>query len=202
MALPSYKPSGGGQRGQWDLTADDGTTIKFTSFIELEFRGASKVAEEALEQGTFSSYNKTDNSDEATVTLGMSDAYGQGGDNLENAITNLKKLLAQPIKCTIVTPDHVLSSMTIEGLNYTRSADDGVAVLIVEIKLREVREIGDVSKAGGGLSTSAVKNPATASTAKKGNSAASKASTQQAKVYESRLHKTTGKLIPGGGIAT
>lgn len=201
MSLPSYKPSAGAKKGQWDLTAEDGTTISFTSFLELEFRGASKVAEEALEQGTFSSYNKTDNSDEVTVKLGMSDAFGNG-DDIQNAITNLKKLLAQPTKCTVITPDHVLDSMTVEGLNYTRSAEDGVATLFVEIKLREIREIGDVSKAGGGLSTTAVKNPATASTAKKGNSAASKATSAQAEKYQSRLYKSTGTLIPGGGIAT
>lgn len=157
-----------GQIGQWNLTADDGTQIIFTSFIGIEFRDNAKVSEEALEQGTFTSYNKTESSAQAYVTLGMSAAIESEWVDIAAMIDNLQKLKKNPTKMTVVTPEHVLQNMTLEAWNYNRQAEDGVGVVYVELALREVREIGDVSLAGGGYSSSQVKNPNGASTANRG----------------------------------
>lgn len=160
-----------GVQGNWSVTATDGSALQFTSFMSMEFIDNAKVVEESIEKGTFTSYNKTESSGEAYIVLGLT--YDDGAD-IPSMLDILGRWKSEPILLTIITPEHVLESYTLERWTYNRVKEDGVGVLFVEIQVREIRENGDTSLAGGGLKTSQVRNPSNASSQNRGTIGATK----------------------------
>lgn len=154
-----------GVQGNWQVSANDGSQIQFTSFMSMEFIDNAKVVEESIEKGTFTSYNKTESSGEAYIVLGLT--YDDGAD-IPATLDLMARWKSEPILLTIITPEHVLENYTLERWTYNRIKEDGVGVLFVEIQVREIRENGDTSLAGGGLRTSQVRNPSNASAQQRG----------------------------------
>lgn len=154
-----------GVQGEWTVTSNEGAQIAFTAFMSMEFIDNARVNEEALEQGTFTSYNKSESSGEAYIVLGLT--YDDGAD-IPATLRLLGEWKARPVLLTIITPEHVLENYTLERWTYNRSVEDGVGVLFVEIQCKEIREVGNARLAGGGLSTNSVRNPAAASPVNRG----------------------------------
>lgn len=128
----------GGQQGRWTVTDENGgALVTFTTFLEMDFKGESKVVEQPTEQGGFVSYNKVQNPSETFVTLGI-----QGTDTtLGDALTTLEKAQKETTLLSVVTPSKVISSVTLAGINYSRKREDGWGVLYVELHLKEVRQV-------------------------------------------------------------
>lgn len=127
----------GGQRGEWTVLADGKPIVTFTSFLDMDFKGESKVAEQPTENGGFVDYNKVQTPNETYVALAM-----QGSDtDLGESLDKLDNVQAAASLLEVVTPTRVISNVTLVGFNYRRRREDGLGVLFVELRLKEVRQV-------------------------------------------------------------
>lgn len=151
-----------------------GTAVNFDVFLSMDFAGQNSVAHEPIEQGGFASYNKQDSPKEITVSLACTKMYMSQQPVLEN----LDKLAHGIQKLSLVTPSSEYKNLNLEGYSYRRTEDAGAGMLVVELKLVEVREVeikkkttaSESPKSEGkqGKPIDKPKNPSNASKAKTG----------------------------------
>ena len=173
----------------WTLQADGGgTAVEFDVFLDMEFTGDNAVAHEPIEEGGFASYNKQDTPKEINVTLACTKMYMSQQPVLEN----IDKLASGIQKLSLVTPASEHKNLNLEGYSYRRTEDAGAGMLVVELKLIEVREVeikkkttaseSPKSEGKAGKPIEKAKNPSHDSTAKTGR-------TQTKEPYTSLAYK-------------
>lgn len=126
------------QRGQWDITTSDGgPLLTFTTYLGCEYSSEAKSPDQPVEEGGFFSYNKLNTPYTVNVALAVS------GDiqKLQNFLDVLEKLHTGTDLVNVVTPEKTYTSASIVGLNYSRKREDGLGMLTVELKLKEVRQV-------------------------------------------------------------
>ena len=122
----------------WTLQDEGGgTAVDFDVFLGMEFSGANAVAHEPIEQGGFASYNKQDTPKELTVELASTKMYF----NQQPVLEAIDKLAAGTQKVSLITPSSEYKNLNIESYSYTRQDDAGAGMLVVELKLVEIREV-------------------------------------------------------------
>lgn len=123
--------------GVWGLYKADGTLIQADSVVSLDFKGISKVSEVPLQSGSFAAYNKVQMPDLQSLRL-----IKTGTDSARNqfllAIDAAKK---STDLYYIVTPEKTYIDATIEEYDYKRTAQDGVSMLIVDIRFKQIRQV-------------------------------------------------------------
>ena len=173
----------------WTLQADGGgTAVDFNVFLDMDFTGDNSVAHEPIEQGGFASYNKQDSPKEITVNLACTGLYMTQQPVLES----IDKLASGIEKLSLVTPASEYKNLNLEGYSYRRTEDAGAGMLVVELKLVEIREVevkkkttaSESPKSEGkqGKPIEKAKNPSHDSTAKTGR-------TQTKQPYSSILYR-------------
>ena len=134
----------------WTLQSEGGgTAVEFDVFLDMDFAGANAVAHEPIEQGGFASYNKQDTPKEISVTLACTKLYVAQQPVLEA----IDKLAAGTQKLSLITPAAEYKNLNIESYSYARRDDAGAGMLVVELKLVEIREVETKKK------TTASQNP-------------------------------------------
>ena len=178
----------------WTLQSEGGgTAVNFDVFLSMDFSGENQVAHEPIEEGGFASYNKQDSPKEIAVSLACTGLYMTQQPVLES----LDKLAASVQKLSLVTPAAEYKNLNLESYSYARKDDGGAGMLVVELKLIEVREVevkkkttaSEKPKSEGkkGKPIEKSKNPSNDSKAKTGR-------TQTTKPYDS----WASKHWPGG----
>ena len=178
----------------WTLQDEGGgTAVDFDVFLDMDFSGANQVAHEPIEEGGFASYNKQDSPKEISITLACTKMYFSQQPVLEA----LDKLAAGTQKLSLVTPSSEYKNLNLEAYSYARKDDGGAGMLVVELKLVEIREVevkkkttaSEKPKSEGkqGKPIQKSKNPSNDSKAKTGR-------TQTKKPYDS----LASRFIPGG----
>lgn len=122
---------------QFALRAENGTDIiTFNSIGSIEGRHDGKVVSEPIEEGSFTTYNKTTNAIEYRVVL-----YFTGSDvEIGNSLTTLEKLKQDIIVFSLVTPYFEKQNLTLGSFYYTW-AEISRGLLPVEVHLTEIREV-------------------------------------------------------------
>ena len=169
---------------EWTLIDSKGeTALTFTAFIDLDSRTESQVSEYPIEEGGFASYNKTESPRELRVTLGIQ------GDNtdLEQSLIRLEEYRKKALLLIVSTPSRLYKSMTLESYSYKRTQDENAGKLIVELVLKEIREV----KTRVMTTITKPKNPTSASKEKTGM----KQAEEPKKQYESAFHSGAGRVI-------
>ena len=122
----------------WTLQDEGGgTAVDFDVFLSMDFAGQNAVAHEPIEQGGFASYNKQDTPQEFTVELACTKMYF----NQQPVLENIDKLAKGIQKLSLVTPSSEYKNLNLEGYSYRRTEDAGAGMLVVELKLVEIREV-------------------------------------------------------------
>ena len=108
-----------------------------TSTNSIEYDKSMRVSDFPVERGGFASYNKV----EMPATPVVSLCY----DANESARTAFLNAIDAAVKSTnlysVVTPEVTYIGYTIERYNYQRRAERGTTLLIVELFLKEVRQV-------------------------------------------------------------
>ena len=126
------------EKAQWLLADTSGKSlITFTSFIDADIRLGGRVVSEAVESGSFASYNKLKEPADISVTLAVSGT----SDELQTALNTLIKLKEGTDLFSLVTPEYEYKNLTLESLNFKRSVDEGVDVIYFTLSLLEVEEV-------------------------------------------------------------
>lgn len=179
----------------WTLQDEGGgTAVNFDVFLSMDFAGQNSVAHEPIEQGGFASYNKQDSPKEITVELACTKMYFSQQPVLEN----LDKLAHGVQKLSLVTPSSEYKDLNLEGYSYRRTEDAGAGMLVVELKLVEIREVeikkkttaSESPKSQNSKPIEKSKNPSNDSKAKTGRTQAKKPANQST----SALYDKFGKV--------
>jgi len=158
----------------WTVQSEGGgAAIDFDVFFEMECQAEDTVASEPVEKGSFASYNKQAGPKELTVTLGCTREYALQ----QPVLAAIDELASGVQKVSLVTPAAEYKNLNIQSYSYVRKADGGAQMLVVELKLVEVREVETKMKTAASQTAKAItkdqaKSPANASKAKTGKTQA------------------------------
>ncbi len=114
-----------------------GDTPAVLSTFSVDFSREARISTFLVEAGGFATYNKVQLPANPVVTLIL-----DGSENDRTAFLNLINAASESTDLySIVTPEIVYYNYNVERYTYTRRANRGATLLIVEIFLQEVREI-------------------------------------------------------------
>ena len=178
-------------REQWTLMQEGRTLITFTSMLEASVQSDSSVPEEALEQGSFAAYNRTQYSDVFRVRL----AIEGDASELQQAQETLKKLKSGTDTFSLVTPDYEHENLTLESYDYMRNQRQGYGLLVVDLRLKEIREVQTGTAT---LTTAQCKNASNASKQKTGRTQ-TQAADQKTTDSVNKQSSVLAGIIGGGG---
>ena len=121
---------------QYVVKAESGD-VAFHSMLELGAEESSNLPEEPIEKGSFADYNRTINP--ITITCRLA---SQGSPStLQSMIERLQELKTGTEKLTFITPMMSYENFMLESFDYRKDEHTGHNVLIVDIRLKEIREI-------------------------------------------------------------
>lgn len=103
----------------------------------VEYAKGTKVSDFPVERGSFAAYNKVEEAATPTVTLAMGGSEGKRAAFL----AEIDKAVKSTGLYSIVTPEVTYIDHSIERYSYQRRSTKGVTLLIVEIALKEIRQV-------------------------------------------------------------
>jgi hypothetical protein len=114
-----------------------GSTLSVGS---LDYAKEMRISDFPVEQGSFSSYNKVETPATPKVILCM-----QGTENDRRSFLDAIDTACKSTDLyRVVTPELTYFNYSIENYSYSRSNSRGTTLLIVEITLREVRQVSAI----------------------------------------------------------
>lgn len=103
----------------------------------VDYAKDTRVSDFPIERGSFASYNKVETPANPIVTLCLS---GGAGDR-RAFIDEIDKASKSTDLYSVVTPEVTYINYAIERYNYQRRSSRGATLLLIEITLKEIREI-------------------------------------------------------------
>ena len=130
--MPTYEPE------DWLLLGEgDEEVLSFNSLLELNVESNGSVPAQAIEQGGFAAYNKTQEPLNVTASVAIE---GTPAD-LQAALGTLNQLKEDTKLFSLITPEFEYVNLTLESFSYTRKREEGRGVLYIQMNLIEVREV-------------------------------------------------------------
>lgn len=109
--------------------------VSFNSLFDIDARHEGKVVSEPIEEGSFTTYNKTTSAVEYRIRLDI-----VGTDNeLGDALSTLEDLQRKTTVFSLVTPYFEKKNLTLAKFDY--KLDRIVGLLQVETQIVEIREV-------------------------------------------------------------
>ena len=177
-------------RPTWTLVNEGGNkAIDFDVFLDVEVKGENQVAYEQLEKGSFAAYNKQASPLEIRINLAMTKPYAEQ----QSVLDALEELCGGTELVSLITPAQEYDSLNLESYNYRRTETNNSAMLAVELRLVEIRQVESSATTQATeqpepkLSASKTKNPSNASDQNTGKTQAKKPPVSVAKDIQNRL---------------
>lgn len=123
----------------WGIINEFGVPIVLADgVVGISYNNTSQIANAPLEKGSFASYNKIANPAQAVVQM----MKGSGGTLQRGAfLAQLEILEKSTLKFHVVSPEFLYRNMSMTGINYARTAQEGLQLIVASIQLEEVREV-------------------------------------------------------------
>lgn len=123
---------------QWMIADERGNSVlPVKSILSLSATSGGSVVSDAIEEGSFTAYNKTSEPLELNMEIGF-----EGEDwELNHALTSLTELKESVATFSIVTPYHEYENMTLENYDYEMKTENGLGALIANCTFKEIREV-------------------------------------------------------------
>lgn len=123
----------------WGLVNEFGVPVVLAdNVLGISFQSASTIVNAPIEGGSFASYNKIATPSQAVVQM----SKGSGGALQRGAfLAQLLALEGSTLKFYVISPEFVHRNMCITNVDYARSAQEGVQLIVVNVQLEEVREV-------------------------------------------------------------
>ena len=113
------------------------SVLPIKSILSLSATSGGSVVSDAIEEGSFTAYNKTSEPLELNMEIGF-----EGEDwELNHALTSLTELKESVATFSIVTPYHEYENMTLENYDYEMKTENGLGALIANCTFKEIREV-------------------------------------------------------------
>lgn len=178
----------------WTIqAAGGGAGVDFDVFLEMNCQSEDLVASEPVEKGSFASYNKQAGPKELTVVLTCTREYALQ----QPVLATIDELASGVQKVSLVTPSAEYKDLNIQSYSYARKGDAGAQMLVVELKLVEVREVETKMKTAASqtpsISKEQAKAPASASKVKTGKTQAQEPPKRRRSFLRSSLNWLNGE---------
>ena len=122
----------------WNIIDENGERVlTFDSFIKSSVNSESKVTQMPVERGSFVDYNIVKTPLNMTVTLVKSGS----SDELSEYVNTLLELVDSTKLVTVITPEKEYNNMKIVKVNFDRSTDKGVNIILAECNFLEIRQV-------------------------------------------------------------
>lgn len=123
---------------KWQIKGEDGKSLlSIKSIQSITVTHGGSVVSEPIEEGSFTSYNKTTEPLAITMEVSL-----QGADkNLQYSLKKLDELREGVTKFSIITPYREYTNMCLESFDYDMRAENGLGVLFVTMNMVEIREV-------------------------------------------------------------
>jgi hypothetical protein len=107
----------------------------FASFIDFEFKQDWPIADYQVEQGGFQSYDKVQLPFDIPIRIASGGTASERQQFIDacDAIANSLSLF------DIVTPEGAYSSCSVTHMEFRRTAENGVSLIVVELFFKEIR---------------------------------------------------------------
>lgn len=113
----------------------NGNAIQST--LSFDFLKETRISDFPVERGSFANYNKVEMPANPVVSLALSGSESDRADFL-NAIDAACKSTEL---YTVITPEVTYYNYSLERYTYTRKSSKGMTLLVVEISLKEIRQV-------------------------------------------------------------
>lgn len=124
---------------QWQFI--DGNTgreiLAFNAYLSETINSKGKTVNEAVEQGSFATVNKTEDPLSLTVTIGISGTNTQ----LHQALSALTLLKTSATTFSLVTPRYEYRNLTLVSFDTGLKEKESAGNLVATLTLSEVREV-------------------------------------------------------------
>jgi hypothetical protein len=114
-----------------------GNNAPVLSTLSFDFTREAKVSDFIIEQGSFASFNKVQNPANPVVTL----AFSGSQDDRTNFLNAIDAACISTDLFSVVTPEVTYVNYSLERYSISRRGDRGATLLVVEISLKEIREV-------------------------------------------------------------
>jgi hypothetical protein len=119
---------------QAQVTGQQGPILSFNA---LEYLKETRISDFPVEEGGFATYNKVEFPGNPTVTLALA-----GSPSDRSAFLNaIDAACLSTTLYFVVTPETVYGPVSLERYSYQRRSDRGATLLMVEISLKEIRQV-------------------------------------------------------------
>lgn len=103
----------------------------------VEYSKETRVSDFPLERGSFASYNKVEQPANPSVTLCLTGSE----KNRRTFLEAIDKATKSTDLYSVVTPEVTYVNYSVERYSYSRRSSKGATLLIVDISLREIRQV-------------------------------------------------------------
>ena len=107
------------------------------STLDVEFMRETRISDFPLEAGSFASYNKVQMPANPVVTLALAGTE----DDRTAFLTAIDAASIGTELYSVVTPEVTYGDYSIERYRYARRSSQGATLLVVEISLKEIRQV-------------------------------------------------------------
>jgi hypothetical protein len=114
-----------------------GSTAPVLSTFGVDYVKEMRVSDFPVEPGSFASYNKVETPANPLVTLTLAGSE----DDRTNFLNAIDAACTSTNLYNVVTPEVQYVGYTIERYTYSRRASRGATLLIVEVSLKEIRQV-------------------------------------------------------------
>jgi hypothetical protein len=121
---------------QWGIFLNGAQAFPYNSVVDFDFKGDSTVADEPIEEGSFVSYDKVQHPFDVRVRV----ASGPGESDRQALLVAARAAKDDLNLYTVVTPEDTYSSANITHVDWKRSAENGVGVVVVDFWFQEIRQ--------------------------------------------------------------
>jgi len=119
------------------IVRGESSAVDFNSMQEFSAEKSSRLPDEPIEKGSFSTYNRIIEPRAITCRLSVEGSASK----LQSAIDRLTTLCENDEKITLTTPEQSYPNMMLESFDYRRDATNGRGVLFVDLRFKEIREV-------------------------------------------------------------
>ena len=124
-------------KGRSWIVRGQSAAVDFNSMQEFTAEKGSRLPDEPIEKGSFSTYNRVIEPRSITARLSVEGSAAK----LQSAIDRLTDLCENDETITLTTPEQSYKNMMLESFDYRRDASNGRGVLYVDLRFKEIREV-------------------------------------------------------------
>jgi hypothetical protein len=126
----------GGPTGGWGIFLNGGQAFPYNSVIDFDFKQDYTLADEPIEEGSFVSYDKVQHPFDVRMRV----ASGPSPSDRQALLVAARAAAADLNLYTVVTPEDVYDSCNITHVDWKRSSDNGVGIVVVDFWFQEIRQ--------------------------------------------------------------